>query len=103
MNRRINIAITIVVSLLFIGLCSMFWQSYARFGEACRDFGLSVAYYFCELFGLEYSFFPTVTQYSKVVKWQGILPSDFTGLVSSFENYFSLLSHPTIFFPHIPQ
>lgn len=97
MNRRINIAITIVVSLLFIGLCSIFWQSYARFGEACRDFGLSVAYYFCELFGLEYSFFPTVTQYSQVMKWQGILPSDFLGPVSSFENYFSLLTDGTNF------
>lgn len=76
MNRRINIGVTFISSLVFLALTAVFWQSYARFGEACRDFGLSVAYYFCELFGLEYSFFPTVTQYSEVVKWQGILPSD---------------------------
>ena len=69
----------------------MFWQSYLRFGEACRDFGLSVAYYFCELFGVEYSFTPTVTEYSSVMQWDILLPSDFAGFTDAAGRYFSLL------------
>ena len=57
-----NTVITIILSLAFLALTAVFWQSYARFWEACKDFGLSVAYYVCELFGIEYSFTPTVTE-----------------------------------------
>ena len=63
MSRRFNIIATVVISAIFLGLTAVFWQSYVRFGEACKDFGLSVAYYVCELFGIDYSFTPTVTEY----------------------------------------
>ena len=58
---RRNFVITVIISLVFLALGAVFWQSYLRFGEACRDLGLSVAYYFCELFRAEYTFTPTVT------------------------------------------
>ena len=76
MSRRFNIAVTLVISAIFLGLTAVFWQSYVRFGESCRDFGLSVAYYVCELFGIDYSFTPTVTEYSGVLQWEILLPSD---------------------------
>ena len=91
MSRRFNIIVTIVISAIFLGLTAVFWQSYVRFGEACKDFGLSVAYYVCELFGIEYSFTPTVTEYSDVLQWGIFLPSDLEGFTASAKEYFALL------------
>lgn len=91
MSRRFNIAVTLVFSAIFLGLTAVFWQSYVRFGESCRDFGLSVAYYVCELFGIDYSFTPTVTEYSGVLQWEILLPSDWDGFTASAKEYFSLL------------
>ena len=88
---RRNIVITVTISLAFLAFGTIFWQSYLRFGEACRDFGLSVACYFCELFGVEYSFAPTVTEYSAVLQWEILLPSDFASFTDAAGKYFSLL------------
>lgn len=92
MSRRFNIIVTIVISGIFLGLLFVFWQSYARFCEACKDFGLSVAYYFCELFGADYSFTPTVTQYSDVLQWEIFLPGDFNEFTISASNFFVMLT-----------
>lgn len=91
MRRRFNIAVTVIISAIFLGLTAVFWQSYVRFGEACKDFGLSVAYYFCELFRIDYSFTPTVTEYSSVMKWGIVMPSDFETFKTSAADYFTLL------------
>ena len=91
MSRRFNIAVTVIISLAFVALGAVFRQSYVRFGETCRDFGLSVAYYFCELFGINYSFTPTVTEYSGVLQWEIFLPSDLEGFTASAGNFFSML------------
>ena len=91
MSRRFNIAVTVIISLAFVALGAVFRQSYVRFGEACRDFGLSVAYYFCELIGIDYSFTPTVTGYSDVLQWEILLPSDLDGFTASAKEYFALL------------
>lgn len=88
---RRNIVITVIISLVFLALGAVFWQSYLRFGEACCDFGLSVAYYFCELFGVEYAFTPSVVEYSAVMQWDILLPSDFAGFTDAAGRYFSLL------------
>ena len=91
MSRRFNIAVTVIISLAFVALGAVFWQSYVRFAESCRDFGLSVAYYFCELIGIDYSFTPTVMEYSDVLQWEILLPSDLEGFTVSAGNFFSLL------------
>ena len=91
MSRRFNIIVTVVISAIFLGLLAVFWQSYVRFGEACKDFGLSAAYYVCELFGIDYSFTPTVTEYSGVLQWEILLPSDWQGFTASAKEYFALL------------
>ena len=91
MIKKANYAITVIISLVFLALGAVFWQSYLRFGEACRDLGLSAAYYFCELFGVDYSFTPTVTEYSAVLQWDILLPSDFAGFTAAAGKYFSLL------------
>ena len=91
MSRRFSIIVTVVISAIFLGLTAVFWQSYVRFAESCRDFGLSVAYYFCELFGIDYSFTPTVTEYSGVLQWEILLPADWNGFTAAAKQYFSLL------------
>ena len=91
MSRRFHISVTVIISLIFLALTAVFWQSYARFWESCKDFGLSVAYYVCELFGIDYSFTPTVTEYSSVLQWEILLPADFDTFSASAGNYFSLL------------
>ena len=92
MSRRFNIAVTVIISLAFVVLgIFVFGQSYVRFAESCRDFGLSVAYYFCELVGIDYSFTPTVTEYSGVLQWEILLPDDWAGFTASAKEYFALL------------
>ena len=91
MSKRFNIAVTVIISLAFVVLGAVFRQSYVRFAEGCRDFGLSVAYYFCELIGIDYSFTPTITEYSDVLPWEILLPSDLEGFTASAGNFFSLL------------
>lgn len=70
MNRRkvFNICLTVVITAAFIFLGALvFGDSYLRFGETIKDFGLSVGYYFCTLFGLEHNIIPSVTEYSSVM------------------------------------
>ena len=69
----------------------LFSDSYLRFGEAVKDFGLSVGYYFCTLFGLEHNIVPSVTEYSSVMDWGILLPSDLEGFTSQSESFFALL------------
>lgn len=92
MSRRFHISVTVIISLIFLALTAVFWQSYARFGETCKDFGISVAYYFCELFGADYSFTPTVTEYSGVLQWEIFLPADFNQFTVSAGNFFAMLT-----------
>ena len=91
MMKKRNIIISVIISLVFLALGAVFWQSYLRFVETCRDLGLSAAYYFCELFSIDYSFTPTVTQYSAVMQWDVLLPSDFASFTDATGRYFSLL------------
>ena len=68
MSRRrivylsINILITVALALVS-GFC--FRESYLRFWEALRDFGLSIAGFFCTIFGVQTSiYFGTVSETS---------------------------------------
>ena len=59
--------ICIVITLGFI-LCGVFLYSGAlgRLIEGGRDFGLSVGYYFCEIFGIQHNITPTVNDLPKI-------------------------------------
>ena len=94
MNRRrvFNICLSVLITAAFILLGAfVFGDSYLRFGETAKDFGLSVGYYFCTLFGLDYDITPSVTEYSSVMDWDIQLPSDFEGFTSQATSFFSLL------------
>lgn len=94
MNRRrvFNICLSVLITAAFALLAVfVFSDSYLRFGEAVKDFGLSVGYYFCTLFGIEHNIVPSVTEYSSVMDWSILLPSDFEGFTSQAKSFFSLL------------
>ena len=59
----ICVGITLVF-MLISGLC--FPYAFPRLFEALRDFGLSLAYYFTELFGFENAVVPSVTSMTKM-------------------------------------
>ena len=94
MNRRrvFNIFLSVLITAAFAMLAVfVFSDSYLRFGEAVKDFGLSVGYYFCTLFGIEHNIVPSVTEYSSVMDWDILLPSDLEGFTSQSESFFALL------------
>lgn len=80
--------ICIFITIGFI-LCSIFVFPYAfgRLTESLRDFGLSVAYYFTELFEFEFSITPTVNDFSK---YPFVMPF---GLPETWEEFVVLWSN----------
>ena len=64
-DYRHIICIIITLGIIALGLFR-FFDCIGRIIESCRDFGLSVAYYFCELFRLPHDIAPTVNDYAKV-------------------------------------
>ncbi len=80
--------ITIGVALLGV---LVFRESYIRLWETLKDFGLSIAYYFCVLFGIKNKIKPTVTDYSGAMQWDAVLPEDFESFQGETASYFSLL------------
>ena len=91
-RRVFNICLSVLITAAFAMLAVfVFSDSYLRFGEAVKDFGLSVGYYFCTLFGLEHNIVPSVTEYSSVMDWGILLPSDLEGFTSQSESFFALL------------
>jgi len=90
--RAFNISFTVLLSLLFIYLGVFhFSTSYIRFIETLGDFGHSVKFYFCELFGIPHVTPPTVEQYSDVMKWNIFLPEDWQSFKVEAGAYFDLL------------
>ena len=92
-SRRVfNICLSVLITAAFALLAVfVFSDSYLRFGEAVKDFGLSVGYYFCTLVGIEHNIVPSVTEYSSVMDWSILLPSDLEGFTSQSKSFFALL------------
>lgn len=91
--------ICIAITLGFVA-CSVFVfpNAFGRIVEACRDLGLSIAYYFCELFEIPYNFNVTVNDLPKVpffaflsgAPFSTFLPETWEGFKLRFVNYWKL-------------
>ena len=93
MRRRIvYITLTALLSCVFI-LVSIFCftNSFVRIFESCKDFGLSIAFYFCQVFGVKHNITPTVNEYTHVFDKSSSLPSDTQGFTVGAGKYFELL------------
>lgn len=85
-----------LLSLITIGFILLavfvFKNSYIRLIHSFKDVGLSFAYYFCELFGFEYSFVPSVTVLDDVYTSPLIdIPTSSESFGERFGYYFSSL------------
>ena len=91
-QRRFNITLTIALTTVFILFgVFVFGVAYQRIFEALIDLYGGFKHYFCVLFGLPTNGLPSVTDYSKVMEWTVILPSDFEGFKVNTTAYFSML------------
>ncbi len=91
MRRVVNIVITIIISLGFLLLgYFVFSSSYLRFGETCKEFGESIAFYFCEIFGIEHNIAPGVNAPSEIVGNMITLPDNLDGFKENTQSFFSL-------------
>lgn len=86
-DYRYYICIGITVGFALLGVF-VFRSAFFRLIEAGRDFGLSVAYYFCELFGIQYTFVPTVNELPKDPP-SVFLPENWELFKTSFGLYWS--------------
>ena len=92
LQKRLNIALTVAFTIAFILLGAfVFRVAYCRYKEALIDLYGGFKYYLCVLFGLPTNDLPSVTDYSKVMEWTVILPSDFEGFKVNTTAYFSML------------
>ena len=92
LQKRLNIALTVALTIAFILLGAfVFRVAYWRYKEALIDLYGGFKHYFCVLFGLPTNGLPSVTDYSKVMEWTVILPSDFEGFKVNTTSYFSML------------
>lgn len=95
--------ICVVITIAFI-LCGVFIYSgaFGRLIEGVRDFGLSIGYYFCEIFGIKHNITPTVNTLPKIpffdffqqstppVTPSTPLPDTWTGFQSNWGQYWQL-------------
>lgn len=100
MRKAINIIFTLMISvgLLLLGVF-VFQSSYIRLWETLQDFGCSIGYYFCEVFGIEHNIIPTVLDSSQASGNITVpLPDDFSDFKTNTIMYFSLLFSKSNFY-----
>ena len=92
MRKWLNICVTAAISACFIALAVfVFGGSYVRLISAFKNFGLSVGFYFAELFGLEHCIVPSVNDLSGISLPQIDLPHTAEGFSEQAQKYFNLL------------
>ena len=98
-SKIINIVTCVLLScvLVFMGVF-VFRTSYIRLIEAFKDFGLSIAYYFCEIFGIPHDITPSVIDISQTSAPSINVPSDWEGFKESSVTYFSILINKNNFY-----
>ena len=100
MRRRIvNITTCVLLSCILVLMgVFVFRTSYIRLIEAFKDFGLSIAYYFCEIFGISHNITPSVVDMSQTSAPSINVPSDWEGFKESSATYFSMLIDKSNFY-----
>lgn len=97
-RHYICVAITLAI---IIGGIFAFPNAFGRLAESVRDFGLSVGYSFCEMFGIEHSISPTINSLPKVPFFflppvleaqvpNVSLPDTWNGFVANWHAYWQL-------------
>ena len=100
LNYRHYICVAITLGCLaFTIFC--FTDSLVRIIEAFRDFGLSVAYYFCTLFNIRYSFSLTVNDFSSISVPSVVIPETWEAFKVSWAQYWTLWATKENFYAYL--
>lgn len=90
------LSIAITIGIILIGIFA-FTNTLGRTVESFRDLGLSIAFFFCELFFIPHSITPTVTALAKIPFWgvsadvpTTFLPDNFQDFKTSWSAYWRL-------------
>lgn len=89
----------ITLGMMFCVL--MFPAAIGRIIESGRDLGLSAAYYFCGLFGVPYSFSPTVNEISAYPSSPVFLPETWQGFQEKWAEYWQLWANTDNFIGYL--
>ena len=88
LNKNHKLILCIVITISIVSLSYFFRNSYIRIIESIKDLGLSIGYYFCELFYIPYSFSPTI---NKITNTSEAIINNFNFFnFSNFNLYFEL-------------
>lgn len=90
--RKLHIIVSAVVSAGIVALGAVvFRESWMRAWEAVLDLLRSLGFYFCELFALQHTIVPTVTEKSKIFLLEFRFADNASDFFSDAGEYFSLL------------
>ena len=91
-KKTCNVLTSIILTMLSIGSgVTVFILSYMRLIESVRDLGLSLGYYFCEIFGITHNITPTVCEKSGI-KNELFFNISFDELKDKSVSFFTLLA-----------
>ena len=110
--RRFNYLHLVCVAITLAFICVsvfVFQNALGRLIESGRDLGLSVAFYFCEMFGIEYSFTPSVNDFPKYPFFPSYgdnapvtpLPDNIKDFQSNWARYWQLWADKENFFGYL--
>ncbi len=107
-DYRHYICLAITIGFL---LCTLlvFSSAIGRIIEALRDLGLSVAYYFCTLCGIDSGITPTVNSFPKPFEWLPdispvpLLPESWAAFKVSFVEFWRLFADKSNFTGYVPH
>lgn len=91
-DKRHYICILIITALIIMS-AFCFRGSFWRLVESCRDFGLSIAFYFCELLGIENNITPTVLNLPSLPNLEPVItptPDISTGVIPFERDLFDI-------------
>lgn len=94
--------ICIAITLGFAA-CAVFLfpAAFGRIIESFRDFGLSIAYYFCELFFIPHDITPTVNDLPATGSGTVFLPDTYEGFAENWQRYWQLWASKENFFAYL--
>ena len=99
-DYRHYICIAIIVGFL---ACTIFIfpSAFIRIIESFRDFGLSIAYYFCELFFIPHDITPTVNDLPAIGSEPVFIPDTYEGFAENWQRYWQLWASKENFFAYL--
>ena len=82
--------ICIAITIIFAMCAFIFPYFFPRLIESCRDFGTSIAYWFCQLFEINHKISPSIINYSETPLTLPGFPNDYNSFTLKWQEYWQL-------------